>query len=216
MRFPSLEDVAERWTVAHTVMVAAWVLVLVLGVALLARGTRDPYPVTDQMKVYAGENATFTYPSNWTINGCGEGDAFMELPGTFKADYKGKKAYGLQLRGNTMYSCVKDRPERFDIYNETIVASDTPCAPALAAKGEHLSNGLYIQIDKWQGGIYGVSIHQNGCFAPSGTAVLAFIFADPNDKATSGGYVTPELSDAAFKASRQYKDIRALAESFRY
>lgn len=218
MKTPSLEEIASRWTLAHTIAVAAWVLVLILGLVLFARHTSDPYPATDKLKIYAGENATFTYPANWTLNNCVPGHEFIELPGTIKADYKGRQAYGLTVYGTGAYSCTKDRPERFDIYSETLTASDTPCAPATSAtRGKPLKNGLYLQLEEGEGQVSALYIRQNDCFAPYNTAVLTFAFADPHaqpgDQREHG---PPRIKKDAFLASRQYQDIRTLAESIRY
>lgn len=217
MRFPSLEELAEKWTLAHTIAVAAWAVVLVLGLTLLFRQTGNPYPVTDSRKVYAGENATFTYPANWTLNQCVPDKPFIELPGSFKADYKGQKAYALTIYGTGAYSCIKDRPERFDIYSEDIVASETPCATASSTKGEKLANGLYLQLQEQDGQLVAVHIKQNSCFAPADTAVLGFGLTDPDAKpGDEAEFGPPRISKDDFLASPQYQDIKALAESIRY
>ena len=217
MKTLSLEDIVDKWSLAHTLAALAWFVVLILGITLLARNSRNPYPATNQLKIYAAENATFAYPANWTVNNCVPGHAFIELPGTMKTDFKGKKAYGLGLEGTGDYACIKNSPERLDLYSETISASDNPCAPASSTPGEKLDNGLYLQLGEQDGKVYGVSIHQNACFAPSGAAVLTFSFVDPQPKEGREGAIdTPYVSRKAFLASRQYKDIRALAQSIRY
>lgn len=214
---PTLEELAERWTLAHTIAVAAWAVALVLGLMLLVRSTAGTYPTTDDLQVYAAENATFMHPANWTINDCVAGRPFIELPGTFKADYKGQKAYPLAIYGTGAYNCIKGRPERFDIYPEDIIASDTPCATATSTKGEKLGNGLYLQLQEQEGELVAIYIKQNSCFAPADTAVIGFAFkdlqAEPGD---ADKYGPSRVSKDKFLASRQYKDIRALAESIHY
>jgi hypothetical protein len=217
MKLFSLEEMAERWTFAHTIAVAAWVVVLVLGVLLFVRNTTGGYPVTDKMMVYAAENATFTYPENWTINNCEPDEPFIELPGTIKTDYKGQKAYKLTIYGTGAFNCVRDRPERLDLYPEQIVASDNPCAPGTSTQGERLQNGLYLQLQEFDDEVTAVFIKQNTCYAPPDTAVLAFSFADPNSEpGDTAEYGRPSVPKESFLGSPQYKDIRALAESIRY
>jgi len=213
----SLEELAERWSLAHTVAVAAWVVVIVLGIALLLRGDGSNYPVTDLKKVYAAENATFTYPANWTLNDCAPDKAFIELPGTIGSDYKGRQAYPLTIYGTGAFNCVKDRPERLDIYSEQIVASDTPCSITTSTKGERLENGLYMQLQEQVGKIIAAHIKQNSCFAPADTVVLGFAFLDPAEEpGDAAEFGRPGVETDAFLASQQYQDIRALAESIRY
>src|SRR5690606_15906589 len=118
----SIETLAERWSFAHTIAVAAWAAVIVLGLVFLVRSNVSPYPATDRLKVYAAENATFKYPENWTINNCESGKPFIELPGAIKTDYK-RKGYELKMYGTTAYNCIKDRPERLDLYPEEMAAS---------------------------------------------------------------------------------------------
>ena len=217
MRFLSLEELAERWTAAHTIAVAAWIVVLVLGIAVFFKDRTGTYPAADVYKVYAAENATFTYPANWQINNCVTGHPFIELPGNIKATYKNKKGYKLAMYGTGAYSCVKDRPERLDIYHEDIVASDHPCAPGTSTEGERLSNGLYLQLQEEGGEVVAVDIKQNSCFAPADTVVLGFAFTDPN--AADGDteqYGPPSVPKKDLLKSRQYQDIRALAQSIRY
>jgi hypothetical protein len=217
MKLPSLEDIAMKWSLAHTVALAAWVIVAALGVALFVRHTADPYPATDKHKMYAAENATFTYPQNWTINACVPGHSFIELPGTIKGDYKGRQAYGFTIIGSGAYACSKDRPERLDLYAETFTASDNPCAPATSTKGERLDNGLYLHLAEHNGEVYGISIHQNSCFAPEGVSVLTFSLMDPQAKVgDTEEYGPPRIKQEAFLVSRQYQDIKALVESIRY
>lgn len=217
MGLPSLEELAEKWTPAHTIAVAAWVVVLVLGAVLLARNTASTYPATDERKIYAAENATFYYPANWTINPCIPDEPFIELPGTIKSNYKGERGYKLTVYGTGAYNCVKDRPERLDIYPEEIVASDQPCAPGTSTPGERLANGLYLQLQEQDGEVVSVYIKQNSCYAPADTVVLGFGFGDP--KAGPGDtaeFGLPRVEKDDFLRSRQYQDIRALAESIRY
>lgn len=217
MKIPSLEELAENWSLAHTVAVAAWAVVIVLGIMLLIRNTASTYPTTDQLKVYAAENATFKYPANWTINDCSPDKPFIELPGSIKSDYKGRRAYPLAIYGTGAYNCVKGRPERLDISPEEIVASENPCAPATSTEGEKLTNGLYLQLKEQDGELVAVYIKQNSCFAPTDTVVLGFAFSDP--KAEEGDqtqFGTPHIKTADFVKSRQYQDIRTLAESIRY
>lgn len=209
----NLERIADRWRIKHTVALAAWALVLILGLMLLVRNISGGYPATDQLKVYAAENATFTYPANWSVKGCASGRPFIELPGTFKTDYKGKHAYDLTVHGNGAFSCASGRPERFDLYPETFEASAAPCAPATSTRGERLQNGLYLQLDERGDELLAVHIRQNVCYAPPHTAVLSFAFADP--KAESDDAV-PMVKTKDFTSSRQYLDIRALAENIRY
>jgi len=212
----SIETLAERWSTAHTVAVMAWAAVIVLGLVFLLRGNASSYPVTDQLKVYAAENATFKYPANWTINNCESGKPFIELPGAIKTDYK-RKGYELKMYGTTAYNCIKDRPERLDLYPEEMSASDNPCAPATSTEGERLSNGLYLQLHEEQGDVLAVHIKQNSCYAPVDTLVLGFGFVDPDPQ--PGGtleFGTPRVDKETFLKSRQYQDIRALAESIKY
>ena len=217
MKMPSLEEIAERWSLAHTIATAAWVVVLVLGLVLLARGSRDPYPTTDKLKVYAAENATFRYPANWTINSCLSGRHFIELPGTIKTDFKGRKAYPFDMYGTSSYICIKGRPERLDIYPEVIVASDAPCAPVTSTQGEKLENGLYLQLEESEGEVLAINIKQNSCYAPYYTFVLSFGFTDPTVKPEDQGEVdSPRVKKETLLASKQYQDIRTLAESIRY
>src|SRR5688572_27939221 len=111
MKFPSLEELAENWRLAHTVAVAAWAVVIVLGIMLLVQNNASTYPATDRLKVYAAENATFKYPANWTINDCSTNKPFIELPGTIKSNYKNKRSYPLTVYGTGAYNCINDRPE---------------------------------------------------------------------------------------------------------
>ena len=218
MRIFTLDELAERWTLAHTVAVAAWIIVLVLGVALLFKNSdKGNYPVAEGLKVYAAENATFRYPSNWIINPCEPGRPFIELPGDIKAEYKGQSKYPLVVYGTGMYNCVPDRPERFDIYPEQVVASDAPCSQATSTRGEKLSNGLYLQLQEQGKKVFAVQIKQNSCFAPSTTVVLGFAFGDPKAAEEGEGEAGPPAVDKEeFSASPQYRDIRALAESIKY
>lgn len=217
MRLPSLEELAEKWTFAHTIAVAAWVLVVVLGIAVLVRGDGSNYPVTDTKKIYAAENATFSYPANWTVNACTSNKPFIELPGTIGSDYKDRRNYPLGIYGMGAYNCVRDRPERLDISPEEIVASDTPCAPASSTKGEKLSNGLYLQLRESDGKVTAVEIRQNKCYAPNDTMVLGFAFVDPEAEAgDEAAFGQPCVDKEAFVQSPQYQDIRAVAESIRY
>ena len=216
LSLPSVEDLAEKWTLAHTVAVATWAVVIVLGIMLLVRNNASTYPVTDAVKVYAAENATFRYPANWTVNDCSSDKPFIELPGTIASDYKGQKRYPLGIYGTGAYSCVRGRPERLDISPEEIAASDNPCAPATSTQGEKLGNGLYLQLKEERDELVAIYIRQNSCFAPTDTVVLGFAFTDPKvqkDDITRFGVL---LATADFVASPQYHDIRALAESIRY
>lgn len=214
---PSIEDLAQKWSIAHTIAVSAWVVVLVLAVVLMSRHTVDSYPTTEGRKIYAGENATFTYPENWTINSCHATKPFIELPGTIKVDYKGKKAYPLNIHGVTAFNCTKDRPEHFDIYSETIVASETPCSMATSTRGERLANGLYLQLQESEENVLAVTVRQNECFAPGGVAIIGFAFADPAaEQGDAAEFGMPQIKKDAFLASPQYRDIKALAESIRY
>jgi len=217
MRFPPLEELAERWSIAHTIAVSAWAVVLVLGVTLLIRNNADTYPVVDRYKVYAAENATFTYPANWTINRCSPDKSFIEVPGTIKSDYKGQKAYLLTIYGDVVYQCMENRPARFDIRSEKLVASSTPCAPATSTDGERLDNGLYLQLQEMDEEVYAVHIKQNSCYAPADTVVLGFAFLDPHaEPEDAGEHGPPRIKKEAFLKSRQFQDIRALAQSIRY
>lgn len=215
MKFLSLESIAEKWTVAHTIAVFAWIVVLILGLQLFWRHVSGSYPATSKLKIYAGENATFMYPENWTINNCVADRAFIELPGNIKADFKGKQAYRLTIEGASSYRCMENRPERFDIYSETIKASDNPCSQDFSTKGDRLNNGLFLQLLEEEGKVTSVQVKQNNCFAPADVSVLRFTFVDPTPE---GGVATetPGVPTKDFLTSRQYKDIRALAESMRY
>lgn len=217
MKFLTFEQLADRWTLAHTVALAAWVVALVLGAQLFFRHVLSAYPATTKMKIYAGENATFMYPENWIINGCGTAKAFIELPGTIKSEFKGRQAYAFILQGSGQYECITDRPERFDIYSEEIVASDHPCAIATSTPGERLQNGLYLQLDEQDDAVLRLHIRQNACFAPPSTSILSFTFVDTdqgsNDIAKHG---QPRVKKDDLLASRQYRDIKTLAESIRY
>ncbi|HEY5806282.1 MAG TPA: hypothetical protein VIS56_02760 [Candidatus Saccharimonadales bacterium] len=216
MRFSSLEELAARWTLAHTVAVAAWVVAVALGSILLFRNT-DTYPSTDAHRVYAGENATFTYPANWELGSCVPGKPFIELPGYIEADYKDQKGYRLLVYGTGAYNCIKDRPERFDIYPENMPAGDAPCAPASSTKGERLGNGLYLQTHEADGEVVATYIKQNSCYAPVDTVVLGFAFTDPNAQPGEiEEFGSPRVNKDKFLASPQYQDIKALAESIRY
>lgn len=212
----SIETLAERWSFAHTIAVAAWAAVIVLGLVFLVRSNVSPYPATDRLKVYAAENATFKYPENWTINNCESGKPFIELPGAIKTDYK-RKGYELKMYGTTAYNCIKDRPERLDLYPEEMAASSNPCAPASSTDGEQLGNGLYLQLREEQGDILSVHIKQNSCYAPADTLVLGFGFVDPDPQpGDTAEFGTPRVDKETFLKSRQYQDIRALAESIKY
>ncbi len=218
MKWLSLDELAENWTMAHTISVVAWAFVVVLGIALLVHNNKpNTYPVTDQLRVYAAENATFKLPANWTIGNCAADEPFITLPGTIATDYKDKKDYPLQITGTGAYSCIKDRPARLDLYSEKLVASDNPCAPALSTEGEKLGNGLYLQLQEEGGMVAAIQIKQNSCFAPEGTFVLSFSFTDP--KAETGDvsqFGSPSIAKDVLLQSRQYHDIHALAESIRY
>jgi hypothetical protein len=214
MRLFSLESIAERWTVAHTIAAFAWVVVLVLGLQLFLRHVGGSYPATSKLKIYAGENATFMYPANWSISDCVADKPFIALPGTIKAHFKGKHAYPFTIEGEVSYRCMEGRPARLDIYSETLVASDHPCSTAMSTKGERLSNGLYLQLEERSGTVEAVNIQQNACFAPDGVHVLQFHFVDPEQKGLQTE--TPAVGKAQLLASQQYKDIKALAASIRY
>jgi hypothetical protein len=213
----NLEELAERWTLAHTVAVAAWVVVLVLAVAVLLQRDGSTYPTTDARKTYAAENATFVYPANWTTNNCEPGKPFIELPGYIEANYKGDKSYALSMYGTGAFNCIKDRPERFDIYPEEVVASETPCAPGTSTEGERLENGLYLQLQEDEGSVVAIHIRQNQCFAPAETLVLGFAFTDPDEQPNDiSDFGPPRVEKEALLRSPQYQDIRELAESIRY
>lgn len=217
MRLFTLDELAERWTIAHTVAVAAWVVVLVLGLVLLFKNDASTYPQTEELKVYAGENATFRYPANWIISSCEAGRPFIELPGDIRAEYKGQHDYPLALYGTGVYNCEPGRPERFDISSEQVAASDNPCAPATSTRGEMLANGLYLQLQEQGKKVFAVQIKQNSCFASPSTVVLGFAFADPKaGKEGNGDAGPPAVDKGVFLASPQYKDIKALAESIKY
>lgn len=218
MKALSIEELAEKWSIAHTLAVMAWVAVVVLGVALLIRGHvgGGTYPATQILKVYAAENATFRYPANWTISNCEPGKPFIELPGTIKSDYKDKN-YQLKIYGTTAYNCIKDRPDRLDLYPEELTASSNPCAPATSTEGERLGNGLYLQLQQDGDDVLAVQIKQNSCYAPSDTAVLAFAFTDPKpESGDAAAFGLPRVNKKAFLESPQYQDIKTLAESIRY
>jgi hypothetical protein len=216
MRVANLETLAERWTIAHTIAVAAWVAVVVLGLMLFVKTHVSTYPAVKTLKVYAAENATFEYPSNWTVNNCVPGKSFMELPGTIKTDFK-RKGYQLKMYGTTAFNCIKDRPERLDLYPEELAASNNPCAPATSTDGERLSNGLYLQLQQEGGSVLAVNIKQNSCYAPADTLVLGFGFTDPKpESGDSVSYGIPRVKKETFLASRQYLDIKAVAESIKY
>jgi len=213
----SLEELALRWRLAHTIALAAWVLVLILGIMLLAKGSGNSYPKTDLLKVYAGENLTLTYPANWTINNCVADRQFIELPGTIGTDYKGRKADPLKVYGSVAYTCLKGRPERFDVFPETITASANPCSMETSTKGERLSNGLYLQLQEEGDYIVAIYIRQNACFAPMETYVLSFGFSDPDASIeTAADYGLPRVKKDTLLLSPQFLDIKALAESIRY
>ncbi len=217
MRLPSLEDLAERWTLSHTIAVAAWSIVVVLGLLLLVHQAHDPYPAVDRVKTYAGENATFAYPENWTVNNCENGKSFIELPGAIETHYKGKRSYPLTMYASGAYNCIKDRPERFDLYPENLTASDTPCAPSTSTTGEKLDNGLYLQVQEQGGKVFAVYIKQNSCYAPADTVVLGFGFTDPEAKeGDTEEFGIPRVDKEVFLASKQYQHIRSLAQSIRY
>lgn len=217
MRLPSLEELAERWTLGHTVAVAAWVVVVVLGLTLLLRGEGSTYPEASQLKVYAGENATFTYPANWTINTtCIPNKPFIELPGTIKTNYAESETQ-LTIHGTAAFNCVKGRPERFDIFPEDISADGTPCAPATSTRGERLSNGLYLQLQEEDDYVLAIAIRQNRCYAPTDTLVLGFGFTDVDPESIDiAEHGMPRVEKSVLLESPQYKDIRALAESIKY
>ncbi|HTH72724.1 MAG TPA: hypothetical protein VL737_05180 [Candidatus Pristimantibacillus sp.] len=217
MRWPSLEDLAERWTPAHTIAVSAWVIVLILGVTLLFRGDGTNYPVTGQQKTYAAENATFKYPANWTINQCAPNQPLIQLPGTIAASYKGKKRYPLTIYGADAFNCIKGRPDRLDIYPENMTAGSNPCSIATSTKGEKLKNGLYLELQEEGDYVVAIHIKQNSCYAPSDTVVLGFAFTDPNaEEGDLAKYGLPSVKKQDLLASDQYKDIRTLAESISY
>jgi hypothetical protein len=217
MKLVLLESLVARWTLSHTVAAAAWAVVIVLGLALALRGVEDPYPVTNNWKVYAGENATLRYPDNWQVRTCNPGHEFIELPGTIKTSYKGQKSYGLKIEGGGSYGCSNNKPERFDIYPETFVASDTPCIPATSTQGQRLENGLYLQLGEQDGEVFDIYIRQNRCFAPAEASVLHFVFVDPDARSGDATkYGMPRVKKDAFLQSSQYRDILALAASFRY
>ncbi len=217
MRLPSIEELAENWNLSHTIAVAAWTLVVVLGLAVFVRSNTPTYPATGGLKVYAAENATFKYPDNWKVNDCSPEKPFMQLPGYIKSDYKGKKGYRLEIYGAVAFECVTGRPERLDLYSETIEASDEPCAPGTSTKGEKLKNGLYLQLQIMEEQVYAVHIKQNSCYAPSDTVVIGFAFTDPKEKEGDfAKYGAPWVDKEAFLKSRQYQDIKALAESIAY
>jgi hypothetical protein len=214
MKLFSLEKIAERWTVAHTIATFAWIIVLILGMQLFWRQVSGSYPATSKLKIYAGENATFMYPENWALNNCVADKPFIELPGSIKTDFKGRKAYKLGMEGKVSYRCMENRPERFDVYEEKLVASENPCSPLTSTEGELLKNGLYLQLFERDGKVEGVNIRQNMCYAPADVYVLQFYFVDPNQEGVETE--KPAVDKAQFLVSQQYKDIKALGESVRY
>ena len=217
MRFPSLEDVATKWTLAHTVALVAWVVALLLGLQLLWRHVSGSYHGSSQLKVYAGENATFMYPANWQLHACEPGKPFIELPGTIKSTYKGRQAYGFTVIGTDSFECIKNRPEHFDIFPEVLAASYDPCAPGTSTSGTRLQNCLYMQIDEEGGKVKALRIMQNQCYAPNDAAILSFSFTDPEAKnGDTEKYGQPGVTKDVFLTSNQYKDIKTLAESIKY
>jgi hypothetical protein len=217
MRFLSLEELAERWSIAHTIAVAAWAVAAVLGITLMIRNSRPTYPDTDRLKTYAAENATFSYPENWTINKCSPDKSFIELPGTIKSSYKGHPGYRLKIYGDVVYKCIKDRPVHMDIYSEKIKASKKPCAIGTSTQGERLDNGLYLQLKVMDEQVYAIHIKQNSCFAPNNTVVIGFAFSDPEATADDEEeFGAPWVDKEDFLKTQQYQDIRSLAESIRY
>jgi len=218
MKWLSLEELAENWTIAHTISVVTWAVVVVLGIALLVHNNKpDTYPATNQLRVYAAENATFKMPANWTIGNCAADEPFIKLPGTIASTYKGKKDYPLEVTGTGAYSCVKDRPARLDLYSEELVASDNPCAPGISTEGEKLHNGLYMQLQEEDGAVLAIQIKQNSCFAPADAFVLSFSFVDPrSEQGDTAEFGPPSITKADLLKSRQYQDIHTLAESIRY
>jgi hypothetical protein len=217
MKMPSLEDIASRWTVGHTVAAFAWVVALALGIANVLQSPRANYPTAKSHKIYAGENATFTYPDNWVISSCVPGEPLISLPGTIMGTYRGKDAYPLSMYGISAFSCVKGRPVRLDIHDETIVASENPCSIRNSTSGERLKNGLYLQLQQDGENILAVNIRQNKCFTQTDTSVLGFSFATPTANKDDGDDpATPRVKKDVFLASQQYRDIRAVAESIRY
>jgi len=217
VRLSSLEALAEKWTIAHTISLAAWVAVLVLGIFLIFRPSGSSYPKTDILKTYAGENATFTYPENWTVGNCGLDEPFLELPGTIESEYKGKRSYPLAIYGTGAYNCMKDRPQRFDIYPENLKASDNPCAPSASTEGERLDNGLYFEVKEQGEHVVAVHIKQNNCYAPADTVVLGFAFVDPEMQVGDDvEFGMPTVNKEIFLKSPQYADMHSLAQSIRY
>lgn len=167
-------------------------------------------------KIYAAENATFRYPENWTINNCEPSKPFIELPGSIRSDYK-RRGYELKIYGSSAFNCIKDRPERLDIYPENMTASATPCAPATSTEGERLSNGLYLQLREEAGDVLAIQIRQNKCYAPNDTLVLGFAFADPEPRdGDSFTHGLPRVDKDTLLKSPQYRDIKELAESIKY
>src|SRR6185369_6089235 len=141
---------------------------------------------------------------------------FIELPGTIKTDYK-HKDYQIKMYGTTAYNCIKDRPERLDLYPEEMTASSNPCAPATSTEGEQLSNGLYLQLQQEGDDVLAINVRQNSCYAPADTLVLGFGFTDPKpESADSSSFGVPRIKKEKLLESRQYKDIRTLAESIKY
>lgn len=217
MKWLSLEELADRWTGAHTIAVTAWVMVLVLGVLLLVRGGSGNYPVAEEYKFYAAENATLKYPANWTINDCDSEAPFIELPGTISSNYRGKKSK-LSIYGTGAYNCVSGRPERLDLHPEEMIASEQPCAPGTSTEGERLKNGLYLQLLEYDTDeIAAIHIKQNSCYAPENTLVLGFGFEDPElEPGSFSDHGPPRVNKDILLESPQYQDIRALAESISY
>lgn len=217
MKMLDIATLAERWTIAHTLAVAAWVAVAVLGLMVFVRSNVSVYPATNHLKTYAAENATFRYPENWIIRNCESDKPFIELPGAIKSDYKDERNYQLDVYGTTAYNCIKDRPERLDLYSEEIAASSNPCAPASSTEGEQLSNGLYLQLQEESGDVLAIHVRQNSCYAPADTLVLGFAFTDPNpEPGDTAKYGVPRISKEKLLESRQYQDIKAVAQSIKY
>lgn len=201
MKFISLETLAKKWTFAHTVAVAAWVLVGVLGLLLAVRHLDSSYPATAAARIYPAENATFTHPINWTLQPCVAGEPFLRLPGYLKTSYKGRQAYPLRIEADAAIECREGKPPRFALVGE-------PATQQCEEQGERLANGLLLRLNEQEDAVTDVQVRQ----ACAPWPLLTFFFVDPKGEAGD----QPEAKKASILGSRQYEDIRVLAESIRF
>jgi hypothetical protein len=180
---------------------------------------QSTYHSSDQWRTYIG-NIAFSYPSSWSIRGCGESGAFIELPGKIPGHFKSvDKLDGLKISGSTGGNgCEPDNKITFDYFpSDEFMTAD--CQKFNT--GEKLSNDLFLDAKEhsdFPGEVWLVTIKQDTCYYQN-QSIISFSFDDPSI-APSGEKILqyggePRVNKQKFLDSPQYRDIRRFAESIR-